>query len=249
MDRNTIRLYVIEEQELYRNLFQSVYGENNPGDCPINLVGISGMEDLRQGKQAYEKLSAEVVLCSAKKLGPHTTSLVLDLQTKPSMLGIVLLFAQHSPEDTELLRDLATRSKRGMAFFLKQSLDMTAQLTGIISAVARGEFIIDPQLAGPLFMGRSMTSFLSQITTREMEILKLIAHGYTNTAIAETLYIDVKTVERHINNMYSKLKTSPDFDNKHSRVSAARFYLEGTGQLQADRGAGQFPQAFTTRTR
>jgi len=73
--------------------------------------------------------------------------------------------------------------------------------------------------------------FLNQLTTREAEILSLLAKGYTNSAIAEALYIDIKTVEHHINSMYSKLRTSAEFNDKHPRVSAARIYLEATGEL------------------
>jgi len=50
-------------------------------------------------------------------------------------------------------------------------------------------------------------------------------------AIAEALYIDVRTVRHHINNMYSKLRADVDFNHKHPRVSAARIYLETTGEL------------------
>jgi len=68
--------------------------------------------------------------------------------------------------------------------------------------------------------------FLKQLTTRELEILSLLSQGYTNSSIADTLFIDIKTVEHHLNSMYSKLKSDPDYNTKHLRVSAARLYLE-----------------------
>ena len=82
-----------------------------------------------------------------------------------------------------------------------------------------------------LFAGKPECPVLKQLTARELEILSLLAKGYTNGAIAESLYIDIKTVEHHINSMYSKLKSTADFNYKHSRVSAARLYLEATGEL------------------
>jgi len=93
--------------------------------------------------------------------------------------------------------------------------------------------ILDPTLSTLLFTGKAEYPVLKQLTARELEILSLLAKGHTNGAIAESLYIDVKTVEHHINSMYSKLKTTIDFNSKHSRVSAARLYLEATGELLA----------------
>ena len=63
------------------------------------------------------------------------------------------------------------------------------------------------------------------------EVLNLLSQGYTNSAIAGTLFIDIKTVEHHLNSIYSKLKADPDYGNKHLRVSAARLYLETMGDL------------------
>lgn len=118
-----------------------------------------------------------------------------------------------------------------MALFLKQSLDQIEQLAGIILAASQGQVILDPALATFLFSEKTAYPFLTQLTSRESEILSLLAKGYTNAAIAQTLYIDVKTVEHHINSMYGKLRAEADFDNRHPRVSAARLYLEATGEL------------------
>ena len=62
-----------------------------------------------------------------------------------------------------------------------------------------------------------MCSFLKQLTAGELEIINLLSRGYTNSAIAETLYIDTNTVEDHLNNMYSKLKADANFNDNHPR--------------------------------
>ena len=94
-----------------------------------------------------------------------------------------------------------------------------------------GAGILDPPLATFMFAGKPECPFLKQLTTRELEILSLLSQGYTNSSIAETLYIDIKTVEHHLNSMYSKLKADPDYNAKHLRVSAARLYLETMGTI------------------
>jgi len=148
-----------------------------------------------------------------------------------SQIGIVLLLVFYTAQDIDLLRKLALAGKGGMALFLKQSLDLTDQLLGIITSVNRGQVILDPLLTSFLLMEKTESPFLSQLTARESEILGLLSKGYTNSAIADALFIDVKTVEHHINSMYSKLKAGSDFNNKHPRVSAARLYLEAVGEL------------------
>ena len=72
---------------------------------------------------------------------------------------------------------------------------------------------------------------MKELTDRELEILNLLAQGYTNQGIAKMLYIDIKTVAHHLNNIYSKLKDDSEFNQKHPRVSVARLYLETTGEL------------------
>ena len=101
-----------------------------------------------------------------------------------------------------------------MALFLKQSLDKIDQLCRTILAVSQGQVILDPPLATFMFAGKPECPFLKQLTTRELEILSLLSQGYTNSAIAETLFIDIKTVEHHLNSMYSKLKADPDYNYK-----------------------------------
>jgi DNA-binding NarL/FixJ family response regulator len=118
-----------------------------------------------------------------------------------------------------------------MALFLKQSLDKVDQLCQTIQAVYDGQVILDPPLATFMFAGKPECPFLKQLTTRELEILSLLSQGYTNSAIADTLFIDIKTVEHHLNSMYSKLKSDPDYNTKHLRVSVARLYLETMGDL------------------
>ncbi len=108
-------------------------------------------------------------------------------------VGIVLLLVFYTAQDIELLRKLALAGKGGMALFLKQSLDLTEQLFGIIMSVSRGQIILDPLLTSFLLMEKTESPFLSQLTARESEILGLLAKGYTNSAIADALFIDINT--------------------------------------------------------
>jgi len=222
----TVRLYVVEEQEIYRDIYKYIF----PSGAPVELLRVSANGDVEALMQAVSDLCPDVVLLSAKKLEINIIEELEQIRTDYPEIGIVLLLVFCSAQDIDLLRRLALKGQGGMALFLKQSLDQIEQLVGIIMAVDQGQVILDPPLAALMFTGKTGHSFLKQLTARELEVLSLRLQGYTNSAMAEVLYIDIKTVEHHLNSIYSKLRADSDFDDRHLRVSAMRLYLETMGQ-------------------
>jgi len=226
-ESQTIRLFVVEEQEIYRELYKSIL----PSMAAVELLEVSSSEDLAKIDHFVASNTPDVLILSTKKLETNIIDSLEKIRVAYPQIGIVLLLVFYTAQDVDLLRKLALAGKGGMALFLKQSLDMTDQLMGIIMSVNRGQVILDPLLTSFLLMEKTESPFLSQLTARESEILGLLSMGYTNSSIANALFIDVKTVEHHINSMYSKLKAGSDFIDKHPRVSAARLYLEAVGEL------------------
>jgi DNA-binding NarL/FixJ family response regulator len=222
-----IRLYIVEEQEIYREMYQCVL----PARANIEILRISASSDKGVMSRAVAEVNPDVLLLSVRKLDINIIDELERIRNANPRMGIVILIVFYSSQDIELLRRLALCGESGMALFLKQSLDKVEQLCRTIIAVSQGQVILDPPLATFMFAGKPESPFLKQLTTRELEILSLLSQGYTNSAIAGTLFIDIKTVEHHLNSMYSKLKTDPDYNSKHLRVSAARLYLESMGTL------------------
>ncbi len=225
---NTIKLCVVEEQELYHEVYRSVLPS-----ASIELLDVSPSTNLTVINDSLSALHPDVLLLSTKRLEKDFIGELEQIRAAHPRLGIVLLLVFYDSRDIELLRKLALVGNGGVALFLKQSLDLADQLQGIIIAVNRGQVILDPLLTNFLLANKTECPFLKQLTSREREILGLVAKGHTNNAIAGLLYIDLKTVEHHINSMYSKLKSEADFNQKHPRVSAARLYLEATGELSS----------------
>jgi DNA-binding NarL/FixJ family response regulator len=225
-----VTLYVVEEQEIYREVYKSVLS-HDVLRAPFDLLKISGNDGVAAVRQAIADLRPDVLLVGTKRLEADLIEELEQVRVDNPKVAIVLLLVFYDTEGIQSLRRIASKGDGGMALFLKQSLDRIEQLSGIIVAASQGQVILDPALATFLFTEKMAYPFLTQLTTRESEILSLLAKGYTNAAIANTLYIDVKTVEHHINSMYGKLKAEADFDRRHPRVSAARLYLEATGEL------------------
>jgi DNA-binding NarL/FixJ family response regulator len=222
-----VRLYVVEEQEIYREVYNCIL----PTRANVELLQVSANRETGALTQSVSELCPDVLLLSVKKLDINVIEELEQIRNNYPKMGIVILLVFYSFQDIELLRRLALSGEGGMALFLKQSLDKIEQLYRTILAVSQGQVILDPPLATFMFAGKPECPFLKQLTTRELEILSLLSQGYTNSSIAETLYIDIKTVEHHLNSMYSKLKADPDYNDKHLRVSAARLYLETMGDL------------------
>lgn len=223
----TVSLYIVEEQEIYRE----IYGYLLPLHADIDIKKVSANGGPGTLSRDVIEIRPDVLLLSIKKLDVNIIEELEHVRNDYPGMGIVILLIYYSSQDVELLRRLALSGDSGMALFLKQSLDKIDHLCQTIMAVSQGQVILDPPLATFMFAGKPECPFLKQLTTRELEILSLLSQGYTNSSIADTLYIDIKTVEHHLNSMYSKLKADPDYNAKHLRVSAARLYLETMGSI------------------
>jgi len=118
----------------------------------------------------------------------------------------VLTLSRHA--DDGYVRALLAAGARG--YVLKQSA--SSELIHAIRAVAAGGDYIDPKLAGKLvasYSGRSGTvrgETKASLSEREVEVLRLLALGYSNKEIAAQLSLSVKTIEVHKANAMRKLK-------------------------------------------
>ena len=229
---NIIKLYTVEEDEIYIDLRQTAVQQNEP----IEFLGVLNSCDIGSLHKAVLILTPDVVLVSIKDLKINIIRELEQIHLDYPKMGIVLVLGFCNAQDIELLRRLALlEGGGGIAFLLKPPPDNLEQLCMAISAVSQGQFILDAPLAAFMFGGKPGPSFLKQFTPRELEILTLLANGYTNLAIAAALYVDIKTVEHHLNNIYGKLKENYEFGDKHLRVSVAKLYLDAIG----DSGGGK----------
>jgi DNA-binding NarL/FixJ family response regulator len=102
-----------------------------------------------------------------------------------------------------------------------------AELIDAVRAVAKGETLIPPMMLGPLLTDlierrrehESAFMRLAELSSREREVLALVARGLTTAAIGETLVISPETARTHIQNILGKL-------GLHSRLEAATFVIE-----------------------
>ena len=224
-----VRLYIAEEQQLLREACQSFFFSSSE----VEVVGTSDETEGTSVARAVVALGSDVALIGVKVLQPSVVAELESLRSKCPGLGIVLLSASYDVKGITGLREFSKGGAIGCAFLLKHTIDTVEQLTQVVTSVAQGRIIVDPAvMEGMLASADGKSSYLKDLSPRELEVLSWMAKGYRNNTIAQVLCLEPKTVERHINNIYSKL--GGVFDNTHSRVYAVTLYLKATGQLPAD---------------
>jgi serine/threonine-protein kinase len=93
----------------------------------------------------------------------------------------------------------------GSGYLLKDRVSDPVILVDALRRVAAGECVVDPAIISQLMGRRREASPMDELSAREREVLALMAEGHSNTAIAQTLVVSLKTVETHVRNVFVKL--------------------------------------------
>jgi DNA-binding NarL/FixJ family response regulator len=143
-------------------------------------------------------------------------------ETSPDV-GVVVLSQYANP--TYALALLEGGSAR-RAYLLKERVEDVGELVAAIRAVADGGSVIDPKVVDALVAenARGEESPLNQLTRRERDVLREMAAGKNNAAIAETLFLTERSVEKVIHSIFLKLGLTWE-TAVHKRVKAVVLYL------------------------
>jgi DNA-binding NarL/FixJ family response regulator len=148
----------------------------------------------------------------------------LEIRTAQPGVGVLVLSA--FLEDRYAF-DLVADSAQGVGYLLKEKVGDLRTFTDAVRRVAEGGSALDPDVVERLIGSRRRRRKgpLDRLTTREREVLALIAQGRSNAGVAEDLVITVAAVERHITSIFDKLglHQSPE---QHRRVLAVLTYLK-----------------------
>ena len=190
---------------------------------------VAACEDLDSLREAVREHEPDVVLTDIRM--PPTRSdegirFATELRDEHPEMGVVVL-SQYS-EPGYVLRLLEGGSER-RAYLLKERVGDRRQLVGAIQAVAEGGAVIDPSVVDVLVeaQARARRSPLAELTPRELEVLRAIAEGRSNAAIAGELVLTKRAVEKHINAIFLKLGLTYDAeaDSISKRVKATLLFL------------------------
>jgi len=142
--------------------------------------------------------------------------------------GVVVL-SQYVEEDYAF--DLLKDGVAGLGYLLKERISEIDELLRALNEVARGGSALDPKVVEGLLARSShrAASPLLGLTDREREVLQEMATGRSNAAIARTLYMSERAVEKHITSLFQKLRLSEEGE-LNRRVSAVLAFLDAGGR-------------------
>jgi DNA-binding NarL/FixJ family response regulator len=138
-------------------------------------------------------------------------------------LGI-LVFSQYV--ETRFAAELLGGGADGIGYLLKDRVADVSDFVEALVRVASGGTALDPEVVTQLMGASRRKDALSGLSSREQQVLALMAEGRTNSAIASGLVVSEGAVEKHIANIFSKLDL-PASSTDHRRVLAVLRYLEG----------------------
>ena len=122
-------------------------------------------------------------------------------------------------------RELLADQAGGVGYLLKDRVFTDEQFTDALRTVARGGTVMDPEVVAKLLARRASQMPVSRLTSREREVLALMAEGRSNSAIAQRLVVSEKAVSKHCTSIFAKLDLPPS-DDDNRRVLAVLAYLD-----------------------
>jgi DNA-binding NarL/FixJ family response regulator len=217
-----VRVVLAEDNALLRQGVEKLIGQQDG----LELVGTA--DDLPGLLALVEEVGPDVVVTDIR-MPPSGTDegiqAAAHLREHHPEIGVVVLSQYANPEYALAL--LADGSAR-RAYLLKETIAGVDELATAIRTVAEGGSVVDPAVVDAL-VGASAPrrpSDLDRLTAREMETLAEMAQGKNNAAIAASLFLSERAVEKHTNAIFSKLGLTEEED-VNRRVKAVLIYLGG----------------------
>ncbi len=213
-----IRIVIAEDQTILRETYLNLLR-----DSP-DIEVVSSVADGRAAVEAALRDKPDVVLLDIQM--PHLNRIEAARQIREQLPGVGIVLLSHYSERQyaeAFLRD----GTAGKAYLLKTTLSEPASLIRAIQVVVDGGAILAPEIQNELLRlsSNDPSARLRGLTKREMEVLHLMAEGYTNITIAQRLSISDRTVESHVNNIFSKLDLTSEAVH-NPRVMAVLLFLQ-----------------------
>ena len=215
-----IRVVVAEDNLLVREgLCQLLAGAPS-----VEVVGAYG--DVAALLGAVEQDRPDVVLTDIRMPPSHSDEgirVANELRQTCPPTGVIVL-SQYA--DPAYVLALLERGSDRRGYLLKERIHDRRQLVSAIDTVGRGGSVIDPKVVELLVEAKARVdhSPLSELTLREREVLAEMAKGNSNAAIADSLVLTKRAVEKHVNSIFMKLGLSAS-ENVSKRVKATLMFL------------------------
>jgi DNA-binding NarL/FixJ family response regulator len=193
---------------------------------------VDAFADAESLARAVEELRPDVVVTDIRMPPTHSDEgirLAAELRESHPAVGVVVL-SQFA--DPVYAMALFASGSAGRGYLLKERVRNPADLGRALREVVSGGSVVDARIVESLVAAerRRQSTRLNDLTARELEILSLLAQGWSNTAIADKLVITRRAVEGHIGSIFTRLDLGASTEVSR-RVKAALMYLAGQADL------------------
>ena len=210
-----LRVAVVEDQPLYRQMLSMLLAS-------IDGLTVTAEYDSVESAGALDARTIDVALLDLRLGDGDGMTLGRELRRRNPRVGVVLL---SSSDAIHVLLDVPRNEAGGWGYLSKTSSLTAPALVYAIRAVAEGRNILDPAIRARREIRQQ--SPLIRLSARQREVLGLVAEGLTNAAIASQLGLSPRSVDAHLNAIYSLLDIHSSAD-RNPRVEAVRAYLAHT---------------------
>jgi DNA-binding NarL/FixJ family response regulator len=218
-----VRVIVADDSGLFRDLLIETLTSH-----AHTVVAQAGTAD--ELETAADTVACDVVVTDIRMPPTHTDDGLqagLRIHDRHPDVGIILL-SLHG--ELAYAAQLIQAVPRGAAYLLKERATGARELLDAVDRVTAGSVVIDPDLVTRLMTRPRTDNPLRQLTSRESEVLALMAEGPSNYAIARRLGVAQSTIEKHATAIFRKLQLDTEGTGDNARVRAVLSYLRYAGR-------------------
>jgi DNA-binding NarL/FixJ family response regulator len=210
-ERTALRVVVADDDALLRDGIAALLE-----DAGHSVVGRSGdADDLRVKVRTH---LPDIAIVDVKMPPGHADDgLVAAAEIRRAHPRVAVLVLSQHLEPTYML-ELVGENASGVGYLLKDRVRDVAEFLDAVERVGAGGTAFDPEVVKSLVGGRRRSA-LDELTSREREVLSLIAEGRSNKAIGRQLHVSTRAVERDVQAIFQKLEL-PDTEDDNRRVLA-----------------------------
>ena len=213
-----VRVLIVDDEQSMREWMRILF-QRDGFDVIVADDGVTAREMI--GREYVDVVLTDI------RMPPSNTTEGIDaarrIRADHPDIGVVVL-SQFAEEEYafELLKDGAA----GLGYLLKERVSDLEEIVRALNEVAKGGSVLDPKVVEALVAAkdRMAHSPLASLTEREREVLENMAQGKNNAAIAKSMFLTERAVEKHINSLFHKLGLSEEVD-VHRRVMAVLAFL------------------------
>jgi len=213
-----VRVVLADDSVLFREGLARLLAE-----AGFEVVGqAANVDELRA---VVRRHVPEVVVVDIRMPPTYTNEGLLaaaELRAMQPELGVLVL--SHYVETHHAFQLLDDDAGGGLGYLLKDRVGDLAEFAAAVRQVGRGGSVVDPLVVTRLLERRGPRTPPDDLSTREREVLALMAEGRSNQAIGARLSLNNRTVETHVRSIFSKLDLLATPDD-HRRVLAVLRYL------------------------